>query len=68
VLVASYELKPGNGEGLFWFWHFLNSSLTYSNTLLTHLLTVPGLTRGQIPEAKFNQQHQMRKKDKKKDR
>ena len=35
-LVASYDIRPGNGEGLFWFWRFINLSLTY---LLTHLLT-----------------------------
>jgi len=27
-LVASYDIWPGNGEGLFWFWHFINLSLT----------------------------------------
>jgi len=27
-LVASYDIRPGNGEGLFWFWHFINLSLT----------------------------------------
>jgi len=26
-LVASYDIRPGNGEGLFWFWHFMNLSL-----------------------------------------
>jgi len=31
-LVASYDVWPGNGEGLFWFWHFIKLSLT-------HLLT-----------------------------
>ena len=35
-LVASYDIRPGNGEGLFWFWHFINLSLTYS---LRHLPT-----------------------------
>jgi len=35
-LVASYDLRPGNGEGLFWFHHFINLSLT---CLFTHLLT-----------------------------
>jgi len=35
-LVASYDIWPGNGEGLFWFWCFINLSLTY---LLRHLLT-----------------------------
>ena len=27
-LFASYDVRPGNGEGLFWFWHFTNLSLT----------------------------------------
>ena len=35
-LVASYDIRPGNGEGLFWFWHFINLSLAY---LLRHLPT-----------------------------
>jgi len=35
-LVAFYDIRPGNGEGLFWFWHFINLSLTY---LLRHLPT-----------------------------
>ena len=35
-LVASYDIRPGNGVGLFWFWHFINLSLT-----LSHLLTAP---------------------------
>jgi len=28
-LVASYDIWPGNGQCLFLFWHFINSSLTY---------------------------------------
>jgi len=28
-LVASQDIWPGNGEGLFWFRHFINVSLTY---------------------------------------
>jgi len=41
-LVASYDIRPGNGEGLFWFRHFINSSLTYLLIYtLTHLLTAP---------------------------
>jgi len=28
-LVASYDIRQGNGDGLFWFWHFINLSLTY---------------------------------------
>ena len=35
-LVASYNIRPGNREGLFWFWRFINLSLTY---LLRHLPT-----------------------------
>ena len=27
-LVASYDMQPGNGEGLFWFQHFINLSVT----------------------------------------
>jgi len=27
-LVASYDIRPGNGVGLFWFWRFINLSLT----------------------------------------
>jgi len=34
--VASYDIRPGNGEGLFWFWRFINLSLPY---LLRHLPT-----------------------------
>jgi len=43
-LVASYNIRPGNREGLFWFWRFINMSLTY---LLRPVLTAPGSTRGQ---------------------
>ena len=25
-----YDIRPGNGEGLFWFWCFINVPLTYS--------------------------------------
>jgi len=28
-LVASYDIQHGNGQGLFWFWHFINLSLIY---------------------------------------
>ena len=35
-LVTSYDVRPGNGEGLFWFSRFINLSLTY---LLRHLPT-----------------------------
>jgi len=42
-LVASYDIRPGNGEGLFWFWSFINLLLTY---LDSYPLTVPEPTRG----------------------
>ena len=35
-LVASYDIRLGNGEGLFVFQHFINLSLTY---VLRHLPT-----------------------------
>jgi len=35
-VVASYDIRPGNGEGLFLFWRFINLSLTY---LRRHLPT-----------------------------
>jgi len=35
-LAASYDIWPGNEVGLFWFWRFINLSLTY---YLGHLLT-----------------------------
>jgi len=35
-LVASYDIPPGNGEGLFWFWRFINLSLP---SLIRHVLT-----------------------------
>jgi len=35
-LVASYDIRPGDGESQFWFWCFINLSLTY---LLRHLPT-----------------------------
>jgi len=31
-LVTSYDIRPGNGEDLFWFWRFKNFSFTYSDT------------------------------------
>jgi len=31
-LIASYDLRPGNGEGLFWFRRLINLSLTYLDT------------------------------------
>ena len=43
--VTSYSIRDGNGDGLFWFWRFINLSLTYLLTYLlktlTHLLTAP---------------------------
>ena len=36
-LVASYDIQPGNGVGLFWDKH---------THMFTHLLTCPGPTRG----------------------
>jgi len=35
-LVAPYHIRPGNGDGLFWFWRVINMSLTY---LRRHLST-----------------------------
>jgi len=35
-LVASYDIRPENGEDLFRFWRFMNLSLTY---LLRHYPT-----------------------------
>jgi len=35
-LVAAYDIRPGNGDGIFWFQCFINLSLTYS---LRHLPT-----------------------------
>jgi len=31
-LVASYDIRPGNGQDLSWFRRFINLSLTYSDT------------------------------------
>jgi len=45
-LVASYDIRPENREGLFWFWHFTNFSHTY---LLRHLATY-------LPETHTGQQ------------
>jgi len=38
-LVASYNIRPENREGLFWFWRFINLPLTHLLKTLTHLLT-----------------------------
>jgi len=43
-LVASYNIWPGNGEGLFLFWRFINLSLTYLDTY--PLTYSPGPTWG----------------------
>jgi len=41
-LVASYDIRPGNGLGLVWFRRFINLSVNYLLTYtLTHLLTAP---------------------------
>jgi len=40
-LVASYDIWPGNGEGLFWFQRFIKLSLTYLLKTFTQLLTAP---------------------------
>jgi len=46
-LVTSYNIRTGNGEDLFWFWRFINLSLTYLlRHLPTYLLTAPGPTKG----------------------
>ena len=54
-LVASYDIRPENGEGLFLFWRFINLSLTHLRLIvtyllktLTHLLTAPGPTLSNI--------------------
>jgi len=36
-LVASYDIGPGNGEGLFWFQRFINLSLTYLDTFVSDI-------------------------------
>ena len=46
-LVTSYDIRPENREGLFWFRRFINLSLTY---LLRHLPTYsPGTHMGPEP-------------------
>jgi len=49
-LVVSYDIWPENGEGLSWFRCFINLSLTYLLTPLTHLFTAPGYTPDRIME------------------
>jgi len=46
ILVASYDISPENEEGLFWFRHFINLSLTYLNTY--PLTYSPGTHTGHI--------------------
>jgi len=40
-LVAFYDNRPGNGEGLCWLQPFINLALTDLLKTLTHLLTAP---------------------------
>jgi len=53
-LVASYDIWPGNREGLFLFWHFINLSLTYTLTLRFSFFSTkprvwPGGTSPKLP-------------------
>jgi len=45
-LVTSYAIQPGNWEGLFWFWRFINWSLTYLETC--PLTYSPGTHMGKL--------------------
>ena len=45
-LVASYDIRPGNEEGLFVLQRFINLSLTYLDTY--PLTYSPRPTRGQV--------------------
>jgi len=45
-LVASYDIRPGNRQGLLWFWCFMNLSLTYCDTY--PLTYSPGIHTGAI--------------------
>ena len=47
-LVASYDIQPGNREGLFWFRRFINLSLTYLDTYLPQSWTNMGLVGRQF--------------------
>jgi len=47
-LVASYNIWPGNGEGLFSFQRFINLSLTYLGHLPTNLQQRDSQLRGQL--------------------
>jgi len=42
-LVASYDIRPGNRKGLFWYRRFVNYLLTYT---IVHSLTATGPTQG----------------------
>jgi len=58
-LVASDGILPGNGDGLFLFWRFINLSLTY---LLTQSLLTPGTHTGlvfyrDVAELEFESTH-----------
>jgi len=48
-LVASYDIRPGNGDGLFWFWCFINLSFTYLHlptySAGTHTSLITALSR-----------------------
>jgi len=35
-LIASYDIWPGNGEGLFLFWHLINVTYLHTYTLTTY--------------------------------
>jgi len=45
-LVAFYNIRPGNREGLFWFLHYINLSLTYLD--IYPLTYSPGPIRGSL--------------------
>ena len=53
---TSYDLRPGNREGLFWFRSSINLSLTYLLMTLTHLVTVPGPTRDKFQSGFWDMQ------------
>jgi len=53
TLVVSYDIQPGNREGLLWFWCFINLTFTY---LVRHVPTYsPGTHMGQLTESNNNQ-------------
>jgi len=45
-IVASYDIHPGNGEGLFLFWCFINLPLTYLDTYPLTALDPHGAKEG----------------------